>query len=36
VQLLGTEDDIFQDRQIVGQHEVLENHPDASLDRIGG
>ncbi len=36
MQLLPAERDVLQDRHVVGQHEVLEHHPDADLDRIGG
>ena len=36
VQLLGTEDDVLQDGEVVGELEVLEDHADAVLDRVGG
>ena len=36
VHLLGTEHDVLQHGEVVGEHEVLEDHPDAGLDRIGG
>ena len=36
VQLLGTEDDVLQDGEVVGQHEVLEDHADALRDRVRG
>src|SRR5699024_6754403 len=35
VQLLGAEDDVLGDGEVVSQHEVLEDHPDTVLDRIG-
>ena len=35
VHLLGAEDDVLQHGQVVGQHEVLEHHADAGLDRVG-
>ena len=31
-----SENDVLEDRQVVGQFEVLVNHPDASCDGIGG
>ncbi len=36
VQLLGAERDVLEHGQVVGQHEVLEDHADAQLDRVGG
>ena len=36
VQLLGAEGDVLQHGEVVGQHEVLEDHPDALGDRVGG
>ena len=35
VQLLGAEDDVLEDGEVVGEHEVLEHHADAGLDRVG-
>ena len=35
VQPLGAEDDVLEDGEVVGQHEVLEHHADAGLDRVG-
>ncbi len=35
VQLLGTQRDVLQHGQVVGQHEVLEDHADALVDRVG-
>ena len=32
---LRTEDDVLDDRQVVGEHEVLVHHADAGGDRIG-
>ena len=34
VQLLGAEDDVLEDGEVVGEHEVLEHHADAGLDRV--
>ena len=34
VELLGAEDDVLEDGEVVGQH-VLEDHPDAGVDRVG-
>ncbi len=36
VQLLRAEDDVLEDGEVVGQHEVLEHHADARVDRVGG
>ena len=36
VQLLGAEHDVLEHGQVVGQHEVLEDHADAELDGVGG
>ena len=35
VQLLGAEHDVLEDGQVVGEHEVLEDHADAVRDRVG-
>ena len=35
VLLLRTEDDVLRDGEVVREHEVLEDHADAVLDRIG-
>ena len=35
VQLLGAEHDVLQHGEVVGQHEVLEDHADAVRDRVG-
>ena len=32
---LATEDDVLPHREVVGQHEVLEDHADAGLDGVG-
>ncbi len=34
VQLLGAEDDVLEDAEVVGEHEVLEDHADAGGDRV--
>ncbi len=34
VQLLGAEHDVLQHGEVVGQHEVLEDHPDPGVDRV--
>jgi len=34
VTLLRAEHDVLEDRQVVGKHEVLEDHADACIDRI--
>ena len=34
VQLLGAEDDVLEDGEVVREHEVLEHHADAGLDRV--
>jgi hypothetical protein len=31
---LVAEDDVLPDGQVVGQHEVLEDHPDADADGV--
>ena len=36
MQLLGAEDDVLQHREVVGEHEMLEHHPNADTDGIGG
>ena len=36
VPLLRAEDDVLEHRQVVGEHEVLEDHADADLDRVRG
>ena len=36
VLLLCAEHDVLEDGQVVGEHEVLEDHPDALRDRVGG
>jgi hypothetical protein len=36
VQPLGAEHDVLEHGEVVGQHEVLEDHADARLDRVGG
>ena len=33
---LGAEHDVLQDGEVVGQHEVLEDHADAGVDGVGG
>ena len=33
---LGTEDDVLECAQVVGEHEMLVDHADAGSDRIGG
>lgn len=35
-QLLGAEDDVLQDGQVVGEHEVLVHHADAACDGVAG
>ena len=32
---LGAEDDVLQHRELVGQHEVLVHHADATVDGVG-
>ena len=32
---LAAEDDVLPHREVVGQHEVLEDHADAGLDGVG-
>ena len=32
----GPQDDVLQHRELVGQHEVLVDHPDASVDGFRG
>lgn len=34
VQLLGAEDDVLQDREVVGEHEVLVHHADTAVDGV--
>jgi len=34
VKLLRAQCDVLQDRQVVGEHEVLEDHADADIDRV--
>ncbi len=34
VQLLRAQHDVLEDGEVVGQHEVLEHHPDAGVDRV--
>src|SRR5262249_12635938 len=36
VQLLAAEDHVLQDREVVGEHEVLVHHADATGDGVGG
>ena len=36
VELLRPEDDVLEDGEVVGEHEVLEHHADAGRDGIGG
>ena len=36
VQLLRAEHDVLEDGEVVGEHEVLEDHADARVDRVGG
>ncbi|GDY63289.1 hypothetical protein SAV14893_026820 [Streptomyces avermitilis] len=36
VQLLAAQDDVLQDREVVGEHEVLVHHADAAGDGVGG
>lgn len=36
VQLLAAEDHVLQDREVVGEHEVLVDHADAAHDGVGG
>ena len=36
VQLLGAQDDVLEDGEVVGQHEVLEHHADPGLDGVRG
>ena len=35
VQLLAAEDDVLQDGEVVGEHEVLVHHADAAGDGVG-
>ena len=32
---LVAEDDVLPHREVVGQHEVLEHHPDSCVDGVG-
>ncbi|MGX1250661.1 hypothetical protein RKD48_003172 [Streptomyces ambofaciens] len=36
VELLAAEDHVLQDREVVGEHEVLVDHADAAHDGVGG
>jgi hypothetical protein len=36
VELLGPEHHVLEHREVVGEHEVLEDHADAGVDRLGG
>ena len=36
VELLGAEHDVLEHGEVVGEHEVLEDHADAELDGVGG
>ncbi|GAA3048468.1 hypothetical protein GCM10020000_30910 [Streptomyces olivoverticillatus] len=36
VELLGAEDDVLKDGEVVGEHEVLVHHADAAPDGVGG
>ena len=33
---LAAEDDVLEDGEVVGEHEVLVHHADAGVDRVGG
>ena len=35
VQLLGSEDDVLEDGEVVGELEVLEHHADPGIDGVG-